>query len=191
MMIQWEPFNFQYNTLNKSWEPIEEEGSYDDDDDVDLESFFNEIQNKRTVINTPAGLFDVIDPFAPHNRFEIWQGYTDFNVSKDFITLISKVEGIEMVIPTSRYSFMIGIGKLFNFRDIRFKIELECGVHDDTMPEVKATIEDLKKKNDQYFVYVYPDGTFNYSSQSEPDFKNKLKEVLKEREKGNGSLIRG
>lgn len=193
MKIQWEPFNFEYNKLDKTWDSVDEEEGYEDESgDEDLEALFEGLQPKKgTLISTPMGMFNVLDPFAPHTRFDMWIAHTDFNITKSFLSYLSKVEGIELVAPISRYSFLIGIGRLFNFRDIRFKIEFESGVHDETMPEVKAAVENLKNQNLNYFVHVYPDGTFDYSSQSDSDFQLKLKKALKDRENGHGSLLRG
>ena len=57
------------------------------------------------------------------STFDCWMGYTNFNITEDIKKTLNKTEGIEVLKICSRYRFFIGIGKMFDFTDVRRNIE--------------------------------------------------------------------
>tara|TARA_Y100000296_G_C5075438_1_gene207073 strand:- start:174 stop:743 length:570 start_codon:yes stop_codon:yes gene_type:complete len=57
------------------------------------------------------------------NNYDCWVGYTNFDVTESKKQLMEVVEGVEVLHVISRYRFFIGVGKLFDFGDVRLKIE--------------------------------------------------------------------
>ena len=49
--------------------------------------------------------------------------YTNFNITEDVKEELNKTEGVEVLKIVSRYRFFVGIGKMFNFKEVRKDIE--------------------------------------------------------------------
>lgn len=61
----------------------------------------------------------------PKNVDECWVGHTNFDVAlvaKD----IKNIDGVDAFTQMSRHRFVVGVGKLFTFTDIRKIIESKC-----------------------------------------------------------------
>lgn len=69
----------------------------------------------------------LMDNISLANNFECWMGYTNFNITEEVRDRLKKTEGVEILKICSRYRFFVGIGKMFNFTDVRAKIESNLG----------------------------------------------------------------
>jgi len=58
------------------------------------------------------------------SNFDCWMAYTNFDITKDMKSILNTVEGIEVMRVCSRYRFFIGVGKMFNFKEVRSDIEI-------------------------------------------------------------------
>lgn len=194
MKIQWESFNYEFNQYTNEWEdtePQEEEETEESSDlnGMSIEDFLGE-EEYKAAIQTPWGIFNVTDPFAPYKRFEMWIGNTDFNVSQSFVNKVAKIRGIELVKPLSRYTFIIGIGKLFKFDEIRLSIEMVGGVSlsSSNIPqEVSELITSLGDK--RFAIYVYPNKKFDYTIETDTDYHSKIEKFYEEKRKTNGVIL--
>lgn len=65
----------------------------------------------------------LIEDIAVLSSYECWIGHTNFDVTKDIKNILDKIEGVEMLRILSRYRFFIGLGKLFEFKQVRKNIE--------------------------------------------------------------------
>jgi hypothetical protein len=190
MMIQWEHFNFEFNQFTNEWEENDEEESSNDLDieQMSIEDFLEDAGEYKGAISTPWGIFNITDPFAPYKRFDMWIGNTDFNVSTSFLTKVSKISGIEMVKAISRYTFIIGIGKLFSFDEVRLAIEMAGGVKSQDIPnEIHDLIISFGEK--RYAVYVYPNKKFEYTTETDTDYKSKVEKFYEEKRKNKGIIL--
>ena len=68
----------------------------------------------------PKNFYETISLMS---RFDCWIGHTNFNITTSIKNKLNEVDGIEVLNVTSRYRFFIGIGKMFNFSDVRKNIE--------------------------------------------------------------------
>lgn len=83
-----------------------------------------EYENEEIVQNVMVSLPDsVISEAAITTAFDCWIGHTNFNITQDVKNKIDKIDGIEMSKVHSRYRFFIGIGKMFDFKEVRKDIE--------------------------------------------------------------------
>tara|TARA_R100000008_G_C3547637_1_gene148484 strand:+ start:106 stop:552 length:447 start_codon:yes stop_codon:yes gene_type:complete len=57
------------------------------------------------------------------NTFDCWIGHTNFNVTEKVKNELDSIDGVEMLKVFSRYRFLIGVGRMFNFADVRKNIE--------------------------------------------------------------------
>jgi hypothetical protein len=56
-------------------------------------------------------------------NFNCWVGYTNFNLTEHIKNELDSVEGIELLKIFSRYRFLVGVGKMFDFTEVRKEIE--------------------------------------------------------------------
>ena len=56
-------------------------------------------------------------------NFDCWLGHTNFNISKSVKDRLENIRGVEVLKICSRYRFFVGIGRMFDFSDVRKEIE--------------------------------------------------------------------
>jgi hypothetical protein len=84
----------------------------------------------------------------------------------------------------TRYRFVIGVGELFNIRDVRIAIEKFLKCSEDSIETIidkslQKEIEELKQelsKEGRYAIYVFPNSKIDYIKESDgiKEFKDKL-----------------
>jgi hypothetical protein len=75
------------------------------------------------VIQTPFGSVDSGSVLKPSNRWQCWLAYTNFDLTFKVSDKIKTINGVEALKVMSRYTFCVGVGKLFNFTSVRKEIE--------------------------------------------------------------------
>lgn len=103
----------------------------DDDDDEELDSE----KHITKILNTPFGYISIDNSMNPLKQFEFWRGHTNFNVSSPVIKIIKETPGVEVLMPVTRYQFIIATAKLFKSGDV--------------MKEIQRTLCDDKESSQQ------------------------------------------
>ena len=57
------------------------------------------------------------------NNFDCWMGHTNFNITEGIKDQLNETDGIEVLRVCSRSRFFIGVGRMFDFKEVRQKIE--------------------------------------------------------------------
>lgn len=57
------------------------------------------------------------------SNFDCWIGHTNFDITKDVKNILDAANGVEALKIYSRYRFFIGVGKMFDFKNVRKEIE--------------------------------------------------------------------
>ena len=57
------------------------------------------------------------------SNFDCWVAHTNFNLTEKIKNQLDKIEGVELLKIYSRYRFLVGVGRMFDFKDVRRKIE--------------------------------------------------------------------
>ena len=124
------------------------------------------------------------------NQFECWMGYTNFDITHSIRDKIEKVEGVELLNITSRYRFFLGIGKLFNFADVRLAIE-DALVLDDITKEAVNIIKDSISEDRYWVIFISKTGEILYVSTNDEDDEHYLTtlDIYQKRKKTNGGLL--
>jgi hypothetical protein len=65
----------------------------------------------------------LIENITMAQNFDCWMGHTNFNITKDIKDKLNRTEGVELLKICSRYRFFIGVGRMFDFKDVRKTIE--------------------------------------------------------------------
>jgi hypothetical protein len=129
--IMWASQHLEIDTMTgKIVDPSKEE--YDTKEEEKNEFYFDDdddnISTKmiaQNVLSTPFGLWKVDDIMNPYKQFKLWMGHTNFTINKKIACLIKKIAGIEILSIITRYRFIIGVGEMFDIRDVRIAIEKE------------------------------------------------------------------
>ena len=144
---------------------LEYEGEADDQDELQGQL----IQN---VISTPFGIWRVNDTMNPYKQFKMWMAHTNFNLSAKVAKKIKKIPGVEVLNVLTRYRFIIGVGELFNIRDVRTDIErsFECNkekaakIGDQSIKDKINTLKKKLKQHDNWAIYIFPNGQIDFAT---------------------------
>lgn len=96
----------------------------DDEDQLDtLED--KELENQNSFSQQVMIPVDnkLIENITLAQSFDCWMGHTNFNITKEVKKQLNRTEGVEILKICSRYRFFIGIGRMFDFKDVRKNIE--------------------------------------------------------------------
>ena len=185
--IAWEKWEAQES------QPVDFFGFNDEESEHEENTHMKLIQQHLLepfdMVSTPVGFFHQEDINRPDIVFDCWIGHTNFEITYPIQDSIEKIEGVEMLVILSRYRFLIGIGKLFSFSGwggVREKIE-KCVTGVDASEEkislnqqTKEIIEEIKlqlEHYNQWAIFVFPNGEYDYVSADEPNDKDYLKKV--------------
>jgi hypothetical protein len=75
------------------------------------------------VLHTPFGVVPSDSILKPSDRWQCWMGYTNFDLTHKVSDKMKIVDGVEALRIMSRYTFCVGVGKVFNFTKVRKDIE--------------------------------------------------------------------
>jgi hypothetical protein len=106
-------------------------------EDVDFDP--NEMPTSEPVmLNVDQELSNEI---ALVSSFDCWVGHTNFNLTEEIKTALNIVDGVEVLKICSRYRFFVGIGKMFDFSEVRKNIEKELTLNEEPKIERSPKIE--------------------------------------------------
>ena len=95
---------------------------YDDEDDDD--------EHGQMVMQFPITQ-ELMNNINLCGRYECWVGHANFDITEEIVFELNyNIPGVEYFKPLSRYRFLVGIGKAFDFRKVRVDIDKKLGVED-------------------------------------------------------------
>jgi len=168
-------FSPEVNTSSTEFSPSEEMPS----EFYDLSSVFESIPK---MVNTPMGWFQINDKMSPSNQFDCWIGHANFDITPSVRDALEEIAGVEVLVILTRYRFFIGIGRMFNFRDVRVTIEKEILSDGYSGPEgeidsshATELVEEIKQSlvgYNHWAIFVFPNGEVDYISADNPEDKH-------------------
>jgi hypothetical protein len=107
------------------------------------------------------------------------------------------VPGVEVLQVITRYRFIVGVGELFDIRNVRTNIEELLGCHqdeDDMISDevILQRIHELRQQlavYDQWAIYVFPNGEIDFATSEEDNFGQQLNLYRQAVDHSNGVLI--
>ena len=157
------------------------------------------LQQQR-VLYTPLGIYPEESSLKPSDRWDCWMGYSNFDITNDIADKIEMIEGVEALRVMGRYSFFIGIGKLFDIKEVRTDIEKELCVYteqeifsnENTQATVNLVKEQLKTKK-YWSMLVSPEGEVEYivSDKMDKGYLDGLSGLLELKQTRGGIILRG
>ena len=89
----------------------------------EIESLQRELTQDIQAQQSVAFTADFISQVNMLAQFDCWVGHTNFDITKNIKDTLDTAEGVEILKVNSRYRFFIGVGKMFDFKDVRTNIE--------------------------------------------------------------------
>jgi|TARA_R100001082_G_scaffold109809_1_gene87892 hypothetical protein len=153
------------------------------------------------VIYTPYGMFPADSFLKPSDRWNCWLGYTNFDITHVVQDILEETEGVEAIKTLGRYTFFIGVGKLFNPTDVRLNIEniLTDTTHisspEAVSNEINDAIESIKSQvsaKRYWSIFVSSVGEIDYimSDALDEQYLHELNKFEDLRQKIGGIIIR-
>ena len=153
------------------------------------------------MIHTPLGVYPADSLLKPSDRWDCWLGHTNFDVTRSIKdTLLNDIAGIEALKILGRYSFFIGIPKLFDFKDVRINIEKNLCIYTEqevlSDEQTQATVDMVKEQlqtKKYWSILVAPTGKVDYvvSDDLDKDYLDGLNELLELKQLLGGIILRG
>jgi len=194
----------------ESWNSIEDEMCQKEKQKNDSLDISDDLEDKQEIIafppitqphiDTPFGKYDPESPFRPAQRWDCWVGHTNFRLTKGIVKALTQVEGIAAIKIMDRYSFCIGVAKLFKFKHVASEINrVLCSTPEqeliNNLPEiVQKEIETLKKTiSDSKYWCIFVDldnNIYHHNTDSVADFKSNLYSLEKIKKNFGGYLLK-
>ena len=155
---------------------------------------------QQSFISTPIGTYPEDSCMKPSDRWDCWMGHSNFSITNEISDKIELVDGIEALKIMGRYSFFIGVGKLFDIKDVRTDIEKELCVYTEqeilSNENTQATVTLVKEqlKTEKYWsMLVSPEGEVEYivSDKMDKGYLDGLSGLLELKKSRGGIILRG
>ena len=153
------------------------------------------------VVHTPLGVYPEESLLKPSDRWDCWIGHTNFDITNSVVTkLESDVDGIEALKILGRYSFFIGVGRLFDITQVRKDVEvLLCDYTEKEVlgnKEMRVTVDLVKEQLESkkyWSLFVSPEGEVEYVVSDEMDkiYLDGLNSLLEMKSVVGGIILRG
>tara|TARA_R100000008_G_C3581699_1_gene168983 strand:+ start:967 stop:1602 length:636 start_codon:yes stop_codon:yes gene_type:complete len=202
--IAWESWNaiaeeiFMEDLPPEVWPSDEAPAKYIDSHEMETpqEIFLS----SPKIIYTPMGPYPFESALKPSDRWDCWIGYTNFDVTNRMANKVEKCAGVEALKIMGRYSFFVGVGKLFDIKDVRATIESELCVYTEqellSDKDTQATVTLVKKQlesKEYWSILVCPNGNVEYIVSDDMDkvYLDGLSELSELKKNIGGIILRG
>lgn len=195
--ISWESWNAKV-LVDAPEEPVKEETpTYEPvEEQVD---YLVPFQTAR-VIYTPLGAFPEESILKPSDRWDCWIAHTNFPVTSKILNILNEeIDGIEVLKVMGKYSFFVGIARLFDIRDVRKQIDEKiCSYTENEIfsnDEIEETVNLLKdqlKDNNFWSILVYPEGMVEYvvANEINIEYLDALSSLIEKKNNFGGIILR-
>tara|TARA_R110000824_G_scaffold9932_9_gene44134 strand:+ start:3941 stop:4567 length:627 start_codon:yes stop_codon:yes gene_type:complete len=151
-------------------------------------------------IHTPVGIYPIESLFKPSDRWDCWIGHTNFDITHSIKQILSETSGIEALRILGRYTFFVGVPRLFDFKDVRLAIEKKLCIYTEqevlSDEQTQATVNMVKeqlKTQKHWAILVAPTGKVDYVVSDDLDkaYLDGLNELLELKQLLGGIILRG
>lgn len=124
-----------------------------DDEYVDLEDdkeekMYSEMMSRLPkLVHTPIGLVNISGNNNPLKKHKLWEMHTNFDITYEVKDILDVIPGVDIFRPTSRYSAVVAVGRLFSSPEVFSSISEALGVE---TKKISDRILNLKEELTQY-----------------------------------------
>ena len=196
--ILWESWNAKISVEEQQQEPPQEEVSYEMPETEISPDFFIPVQSR--LIYTPMGPYPEESILKPSDRWDCWIAHTNFPITGGITNVLNTdIDGIEVLKVMGKYSFFIGVAKLFDIRDVRNQInEKICSYTEneifsnDDIQETVDLLKDQLKDNKYWSILVCPEGRVEYvvANEINVEYLDALSSLIDKKNNFGGIILR-
>lgn len=99
----------------------------EEEDTEEYEESYETIEQSEIKHSSSSAMIPIspklMEDISMLSNYDCWMGHTNFDITNEIKDMLDLVDGIEMLKICSRYRFFIGIGRMFDFTDVRKIIE--------------------------------------------------------------------
>ena len=202
--IAWESWNSKVDEyLNPESLPDQGEDVFQSNyDESQIEGMpFGDFQISGPMsLHTPVGLYPIESMLKPSDRWDCWFGYTNFPITHRIKQILNdEIEGIEALKICGKYTFFIGVGKMFDISEVRKQVLSKiCAYTEEELlanVDIEYTVELLKdqlSQNTHWSILVSPQGEIEYivSNSIDSTYLNKLSRLIEKKNSYGGIILR-
>ena len=196
--IAWESWNALCEEIESQQMIDEPEEDIYSDSQMEIPQEFLMIPPRT--ISSPMGVYPEDSVLRPSKRWDCWIGHTNFDLTYDISNIIEEVDGVEALKIMGRYSFFIGVAKLFDIKDVRKNIEQKLCLYTEQEvlcdEETKNTVNLVKKQlesKEYWSILVCPEGKVEYivSDRMDKNYLDGLSNLIELKKNIGGIILRG
>lgn len=198
--IVWESWNAKVSSYVDNTTIEEEEDTYNvsqlDGLNFDKDIFYTHPR----VMYTPIGPYPEDSLLKPSDRWDCWTAHTNFPITGKILNILNEeIDGIEVLKITGKYSFFIGVAKLFDIADVRRQIDEKiCSytekeiLSDNDVEKTVYLLKDQLKDNKHWSILVYPEGMVEYivANEMNIDYLDGLSNLIEKKNSFGGIILR-
>ena len=196
--LAWESWNSKFDIVEEETEPVLEEEESSETESMELllpsESLFLPPKTRTT----PIGEYAEDSLLKPSDRWDCWICHTNFDITNEIVEKIEEVSGVEVLKIMGRYSFFIGVAKMFDIKEVRHEIESSlCTYTEEEVfnEEINKTVNLVKEQlqtTEYWSILVSPHGDVEYISSEKMDkaYLDGLVELTHLKSKIGGIILR-
>lgn len=199
--IAWESWNAKVDLISSAAQIQEvEDQEYEMEEVSQFPIDPGFILEQQKILYTPIGPYPEESMLKPSDRWDCWIGYTNFPITNKISNTLNKsVEGIEALKILGKYSFFIGVAKLFDISEVRKSIEETLCVYTESEilsdEEIQETVDLVKgqlKTNKYWSILVSPEGKVEYivSDCMDRVYLDGLNTLIERKNKIGGIILR-
>jgi hypothetical protein len=199
--IAWESWNAKVSEfLSQEDTPQEEMLSYEEQVEQSEKDPFMFTLPQSRVIYTPMGPYPEESMLKPSDRWDCWIASTNFPITKKIVNILNEeIDGIEALKIMGKYTFFVGVGIMFDVRDVRKQIDDKiCSYTENELFEntdVQETVKLLKdqlKENNYWSILVYPEGNIEYvvANEINAEYLDALSSLVDKKNNFGGIILR-
>jgi hypothetical protein len=118
------------------------------------------------VVVTNMGMVPIHEDNTPAKIFNFWIGHTNFDIDEQVSKKICETPGVEVFNVWTRYRFRLGIGKVFQDREVMADIDRmltnrRFGINQQRL--INMVADSLKKRHRQFYLTKDDKGNIQYS----------------------------
>jgi len=151
------------------------------------------------IVHTPYGPYFLESMLKPSDRWNCWLAYTNFSLTKSIVSEVELINGVEALKPLGRYTFFLGIGKLYDPTMVRLKIEEELCDHkeieeeiNENLGEIITNIKSQVTQSSYWSIFITPEGDVDYimSDDMNDEYMQSLHDFERRKSKLGGIILR-
>lgn len=102
---------------------VSSETEVEDESEIVYEDEVQQVDNSQLILAKIGMNEKLFEDLGMITNFDCWVAHTNFDITPKIKKDLDSVKGIEILKVFSRYRFFIGVGKMFDFKNVRKNVE--------------------------------------------------------------------